>query len=65
MHKRVAIAMYFVMTTTIVFLLVGVQASAARIECVRWTWYGDVYNRTVICLEWRDRDAPKKNEKKK
>jgi hypothetical protein len=24
-------------------------------ECVRWTWYGDVYNRTVICLEWKKR----------
>ena len=24
-------------------------------ECVRWTWYGDVYNRTVICLEWREK----------
>ena len=22
-------------------------------ECVRWTWTGDVYNRTVVCLEWR------------
>jgi hypothetical protein len=22
-------------------------------ECVRWTWSGDVYNRTVVCLEWR------------
>ena len=22
-------------------------------ECVRWTWTGDVYNRKVICLEWR------------
>jgi len=24
-------------------------------ECVRWTWVGDVYNRRVICLEWRKR----------
>lgn len=22
-------------------------------ECVRWTWTGDVYNRTVVCLAWR------------
>jgi hypothetical protein len=22
-------------------------------ECVRWAWTGDVYNRKVICLEWR------------
>jgi hypothetical protein len=25
-------------------------------ECVRWAWSGDVYNRTVWCLEWRKRD---------
>ena len=31
-------------------------------ECIRWTWYGDVYNRTVICLEWRKKE---KEEKKK
>ena len=24
-------------------------------ECVRWTWTGDVYNRKVVCLEWRKR----------
>ena len=34
-------------------------ALAARWECVRWTWHGDVYNRTVVCLEWRDKDAKK------
>lgn len=43
-------------------LLFGVciSSSAARWECVRWTWYGDAYKRTIICLEWRDKDAPKK-----
>jgi hypothetical protein len=46
-------------------LLVFVPAEAARIECVRWTWTGDVFERKVVCLEWRDRDAPKKDEKKK
>jgi len=24
-------------------------------ECIRWTWTGDVYNRKVVCLEWRER----------
>jgi hypothetical protein len=23
--------------------------------CVRWKWTGDVYNRKVICLEWKKR----------
>lgn len=30
--------------------------------CKRWTWSGDVYKRTVVCLEWRKKD---KEEKKK
>ena len=51
----------------IVLLVAGLifPSSAARMECVRWTWSGDVYNRKVVCLEWRDRDAPKKVDKKK
>ena len=49
----------------VLLLLVFVPAEAARMECVRWTWTGDVYNRQVVCLEWRDRDAPRKEEKKK
>jgi hypothetical protein len=27
--------------------------------CVRWTWTGDVFNRKVICLEWKKRDDKK------
>jgi hypothetical protein len=51
----------------LVLLLVGITipSTAARWECVRWVWSGDVYNRKVVCLEWRDRDAPKKVDKKK
>ena len=45
-------------------LLVSTPVVATRMECVRWAWTGDVYNRTVICLEWRDRDAPKIEKKK-
>jgi hypothetical protein len=50
----------------IVLLVAGLifPSSAARMECVRWTWSGDVYNRKVVCLEWRDRDAPKVDKKK-
>jgi hypothetical protein len=46
-------------------MLVTIPSSAERWECVRWKWSGDVYNRVVVCLEWRDRDALKKDEKKK
>ena len=49
----------------VLLLLVFAPAEAARIECVKWTWTGDVYNRKVVCLEWRDRDTPRKDEKKK
>ena len=49
----------------LLLLLVSNPVEAARMECVRWTWTGDVYNRKVVCLEWRDRDAPRKDEKKK
>ena len=45
-------------------VVVVIPSSAARYECVRWTWSGDVYNRKVVCLEWRDRDAPKVEKKK-
>lgn len=30
-----------------------VLALKAEYRCVRWTWTGDVYNRKVVCLEWR------------
>jgi hypothetical protein len=33
-------------------------------ECIRWTWGGDVYNRKVICLEWRKEKEEKKGKQK-
>ena len=30
--------------------------AAAEYECIRWTWSGDVYDRKVVCLEWRKKD---------
>ena len=41
-------------------LLAGVLSNEPR--CVKWTWTGDVYNRRVVCLEWRKKE---KEEKKK
>ena len=46
-------------------LFASLMITEPKQECVRWTWTGDVYNRVVVCLEWRDKDAPKKIEKKK
>jgi len=28
-------------------------AAAAEYRCIRWAWTGDVYNRKVVCLEWK------------
>jgi hypothetical protein len=30
-----------------------VKLAGGTAECVRTAWIGDVYNRTVICVEWR------------
>jgi hypothetical protein len=46
----------------LLLLVVCIPSSATKWECVRWTWKGDVYNRTVTCIEWRDKDL---REKKK
>ena len=27
------------------------------LECVRWIWSGDVYNRKIVCLEWKIKDC--------
>ena len=32
--------------------------------CKKWTWTGDVYNRKVICLEWREENKNKEGKKK-
>jgi hypothetical protein len=33
-------------------------------ECVRWTWYGDVYDRRVVCLHWKHNKKEKQKDKK-
>jgi hypothetical protein len=51
------IKMKRILATVAIMAMVIIPSSAARWECVRWTWSGDVYNRKVVCLEWRDKDA--------
>jgi hypothetical protein len=31
------------------------QQAEKKYECVRWAWTGDVYDRKVFCLEWREK----------
>jgi hypothetical protein len=33
--------------------LLVVPAPKYKYVCVRWAWYGDAFNRTVYCLEWK------------
>jgi hypothetical protein len=33
--------------------LMLLQASLTEYRCVRWAWTGDVFNRKVVCLEWK------------
>jgi hypothetical protein len=48
----------------LLLLLVNNSVEAAKIECVRWTWSGDVYNRKVVCLEWREKEPNKERKRK-
>lgn len=41
-------------------LAVAISMYVRQPECIRWTWNGDVYNRKVICLEWRKKEPEKK-----
>ena len=38
-------------------------AQSAQWECVRWSWTGDVYNRKVVCLEWRKKEQEQGKKK--
>ena len=49
----------------LLLLLVSYPVQASKIECVRWTWSGDVYNRKVICLEWREKESYKEKKEKR
>lgn len=44
------------MFATILAIYMQVQMPA----CKRWSWSGDVYNRKVVCLEWRKKEPEKK-----
>ena len=44
-------------------VLVIVLATLDQPQCVRWRWTGDVFERKVYCVEWRN--PPKKEPEKK
>ena len=53
-----------ILATVAIMATVIIPSSAARWECIRWTWTGDVYSRKVVCLEWRDKAATIVEKKK-
>ena len=53
-----------ILVTVAIMATVIIPSSAARRECIRWTWAGDVYSRKVVCLEWRDKDTTVVEKKK-
>ena len=42
----------------IIFALALLTTASAekKYECVRWRWTGDVYERKVYCVEWREKE---------
>jgi hypothetical protein len=41
-------------SVVLIFLLsFPVVSKEEKYRCVRWAWTGDVYNRKVVCLEWK------------
>lgn len=47
--------MYQILFTTL--LLVNQMNEPPIYHCVRWGWTGDVYNRKVVCYEWKLKDC--------
>jgi hypothetical protein len=37
----------------LLFFSATLASDKTEYRCIRWTWTGDVYNRKVICLEWK------------
>jgi hypothetical protein len=64
----VALAAYrLVKFSTIILCLIILTASAELKEspkktdevktCTKWKWSGDVFNRTIYCVEWTKKDC--------
>jgi hypothetical protein len=34
-------------------ILISANGAEKKYECRQWSWTGDVYERKVVCLEWR------------
>ncbi len=73
MKKTYKVGAFFVMSilsatilaqTTNDSKILNKTSSVVIPDCKKWTWVGDVYNRKVICLEWREEKQNKKGKDK-
>ena len=45
--------MKYVLSATLVLITLTTYSYSGEMKCVRWSWTGDVYDRKVVCLEWK------------
>lgn len=50
--------MKYVLLVLVIFTPTTYSSSDKK-ECIRWSWTGDVYERKVVCLEWRKKEDKK------
>ena len=43
------------LTLVLALTLLTPASAEKKYECVRWYWVGDVYDRKVYCVEWREK----------
>jgi hypothetical protein len=41
------------MLLALVLSALTTYSHSEEMKCVRWSWTGDVYDRKVVCLEWK------------
>jgi len=45
--------MKYVLSATLILIALTTYSYSEEMKCVRWSWTGDVYDRKVVCLEWK------------
>ena len=45
--------MKYMLLATLILIALTTYSYSEEMKCVRWSWTGDVYDRKVVCLEWK------------
>ena len=45
--------MKYLLLATLVSIMPTTYSYSQEKKCIRWSWTGDVYERKVVCLEWK------------